>query len=343
MPHLRHLVAVGPANRDHLSALRVGLSVAVPSLLLLGAGHPELIIYAVFGAFTGMYGRDESHQLRLRHQGQAAGMLLTGVTVGAILAAGQASLPVLIGVEAVLAALGSLAADRAALKPAGPFFGIFALGACASVPPVIPWWGALLICAGSAGFAVLVGFIGWVRHRAWVSGAVRSAGPLSGDRFTAAAVHAARYFLAVAAAGLIGLLTGAGHTYWAMAAAAVPLAAADTPSRIYRGIHRVLGTFAGLGITAVILQINPGVAVVGLLVVAFQFPTELFMARHYGLAMMFFTPLILLMTQLANPGDPRTLIIDRGIETFIGAAVGVTVVLAIGDPGPKHPGGALRA
>lgn len=42
------------------------------------------MVYAVFGALTGMHGRAESHQLRLKHQALAA-VLLAGVSVGTFL------------------------------------------------------------------------------------------------------------------------------------------------------------------------------------------------------------------------------------------------------------------
>ena len=63
------------------------------------------------------------------------------------------------------------------------------------------------------------------------------------------------------------------------------------------------------------------------LVIVFQFTTELFMTRHYGLAMVSFTPVILLMTQLAAPADPQVLILERGVETVVGAVVGILVVV----------------
>ena len=60
-----------------------------------------------------------------------------------------------------------------------------------------------------------------------------------------------------------------------------------------------------------------------------QFSTELFMARHYGLAMVSFTPVILLIGQLAAPADPGVLIAERAVETGVGAAVGILVVVLI--------------
>lgn len=336
---VRALHRLDPADNDHLSALRVALGVAIPSLLLLALGRADLIIYAVFGALTGMYGRSEPHQLRLRHQSQAAVVLLGGVAVGVFLSVNHLHSWWLVAVAAVLAGAGSVYSDRVKLKPNGPFFGILALGACASVPMAVPWYVALLIAAGAAAFSMAVGFGGWVRGRAWQTGAARDVVPLRGAAARAAAVHAARYTLAVGLAGSLGVISGSGHPHWAMAAAAVPLAGADLPSRVRRGIHRIVGTFLGLAVTAVVLVQAPWslapmfaahqVAVLALLVIVFQFTTELFMARHYGLAMVSFTPVILLMTQLAAPIDPSVLILERGVETFVGALVGILVVVAV--------------
>jgi hypothetical protein len=348
---VRALHRLEPANNDHLAALRVALSVAVPSLLLMAAGRTDLIIYAVFGALTGMYGRSEPHQLRLRHQSQAAVVLLTGVAVGVFLSVNQLHSWLLVGVEAVLAGVGSVFADRVRLKPNGPFFGILALGACASVPTVVPWQVALLIATASAAFSMLVGFGGWLRRRSWQRGAVRAVPAVTPAGHRELLVHATRYILAVGAAGSLGVLTGTGHPHWAMAAAAVPLAGADLPSSVRRGIHRIVGTFLGLAVTAVVLLpvpwslagLFPGrqAVVLALLVILFQFTTELFMTRHYGLAMVSFTPVILLMTQLASPIDPAVLILERGVETLVGALVGIVVVVAVRRSGTRTPAALL--
>jgi uncharacterized membrane protein YccC len=124
-----------------------------------------------------------------------------------------------------------------------------------------------------------------------------------------------------------------------MAAAAVPLAGADMPSSVYRGIHRIVGTLVGLIVVAIVLfpwewsplRALPGheAAILAVLVIVLQFTTELFMTRHYGLAMVSFTPVILLMTQLAAPADPNLLVKERAVETLVGAAVGIAVVVLI--------------
>ncbi|MBT8160491.1 FUSC family protein [Arthrobacter sp. GN70] len=339
MSHARALYKVPPASNDHLAAVRVALSVAVPALVLLVTGHPELTLYAVFGALTGMYGRNESHQLRLKHQAQATAILLAGVSIGTFLSIANIHFWSLVAVEAVFAGAGSLFADKVQLRPNGPFFGILALGTCSAVPVTIPFFIPLLVFAASAAFSILVGFAGWLRYRTWERGANRDVPAPDRQWRQAAGIHAARYMLAVGAAGSAGVLSGLGHHHWAMAAAAVPLAGADMPSRLHRGIHRIVGTFLGLAIVAVVLFPGPlsplhyfpgqSQVILALVVIVCQFPTELFMSRHYGWAMVFFTPVILLMTQMAAPASPAVLIVERGAETFIGAVVGIAVAVLV--------------
>ncbi|HAP89704.1 MAG TPA: FUSC family protein [Arthrobacter bacterium] len=335
--HAKEVARIGPAQSDHLPALRVGLSVSVPLLVLLALGRPELSIYAVFGGFTAMYGRNDTYRPRLTHQGRAALLLTSGLAVGVLLSVARAQPWMLVIVESLFAVAGSLAADRMGLRPSGPFYAIFALGACASVPTTIPFWLAVGICAASAAFSIVVGVSGWVRNRTWSPAPAPEAMTADSARSRAVRVHAARYLIAVVIAGTLGVLGGAGHANWTMAAAAVPLAATNMKSRILRGIHRVIGTLAGILLTAVILLPEFDRTTLTVLLMVLLFPTELFMMRHYGLAMMFFTPAILLMSQLAYPISRHVLVTDRAIETLVGASIGMAVAILVREPkiGPR--------
>jgi hypothetical protein len=160
--YARVLVTVAPAAADHRPALRVALGLAVPGVALLVAERPDLIIYAVFGAITGMYGRDETRRRRLTHPVQAAVMLLLiGVAAGVALSGVHAAAWVLVVTVVVFAAAGSAVTDYLALKPEGPFFGLFALGAVAVVPVGgVASWMAVSICGTTALFCILLGFAG---------------------------------------------------------------------------------------------------------------------------------------------------------------------------------------
>ncbi|MEU9689966.1 FUSC family protein [Amycolatopsis japonica] len=341
-PSARLPSGLGFAEGDWLHACRVAVGLLVPGLALLFAGRPELIIFAAFGSFTGMYGRAECRGLRLRHQAQGGAILLTGVAFGTLLSACHARPWVLVVTESGFAFAGALVANRLDLVPRGPFFGIFALGAIALVPADPA---GLPICAGTAAFCVLIGLTGPKRPvgKQTVPSPGVTCGPedcARGRRRSCALVHAARYVLAISAAGFCGLLLGVEHANWAMASAAVPLAAVDVRNRlhpgvrsvVHRSVHRVLGTFAGLGVTALLLLPDLGGTLLALSVIVLLFPTELFMSRHYGLALGFFTPLIMVMTELAAPAEPLTLLTDRVLDTLIGVVAGIAAAVFVRGP-----------
>ncbi|MDF0530243.1 FUSC family protein [Tsukamurella sp. 8F] len=320
-----------PDAEDHRHALRVAVGLLLPGAVLLAVGRPELMVYAAFGSFAGMYGRGETGVPRLRHQGRAALFLTVGVAFGVALSELSAPGWVLVVVETAYATVGSVAADHLRLRPAGPFFFIFALGATATVPRalVAPAVG-VAICAASAALAVLVGMVGTRGPRGPRPREPRSLPP-------GARVHAARYALAVGVGGGIGLCLGFDHANWAMAAAAVPLAAIDAgrPSEgevrlvLTRAVHRTVGTLAGLAVTAALLAHGFGPSALAGLTILLVFPTELFMTRHYAVAIGFFTPLVMVMTELVDPTPPLQLLGYRGLDTLIGVAAGVAVAVLV--------------
>ncbi|MFT4262920.1 MAG: FUSC family protein [Nocardioides sp.] len=316
------------ARADLAQALRVAFGLLVPGAILLVVDRPDLIVYAAFGSFAGMYGRNRHLLARLRQQAIGAVVLLCGVGIGVALVQHGASDLTLVAAAAPFAVAVSLLADRLGLRPEGPFYGLFALGATAAVPAgsAEPWQ-ALGLCAATALFAMGLGVAeslvlrhGWIRVP-WEPIRPRSAG----------IVHALRYAVAITGAGLVGSALHLEHVNWVLAGAAVTLAAEDSRMRVRRGVHRVIGTVAGLAVTVLLLLGHPDPTVLAALVIAFLFPTELFMHRNYALALGFFTPMIMLMTDLAAPTDTRTLVVDRGAGTLLGVAVGIVVALAIRD------------
>lgn len=330
---------VAPSERRH--AARVALGLLVPGTALVLTGHPALMLYAVFGSFTGMYGRGETSWPRLRHQFHGAGMLVTGVGIGTLLAHAHATAAVLIATETTFATLGSLVTDRLQLRPGGPFFGIFALGATATVGPALcSWTTAVGICAGTAVFGMLLSL---VADRYLEQTPPTEEPPRAPMAFLspAAVVHALRYAVATGAAGGVGVGIGLDHANWAMASAAVPLAVVSTGSAlplravVDRAVHRVEGTVTGLAVTALLLLPHPGPTALAVVVMVLLFPTELFMSRHYGIALGFFTPLIMIMTDLARPGDPVAMLLARGLDTLIGVSAAIAAAALIGRAGRR--------
>lgn len=334
----------GDHRQDHRHAARVALGLLVPGLALVAAGRPELMLFAVFGSFTGMYGRLEAPLERLRHQLHAAGMLVTGVALGITLAVTSAPVAVLVGSVTAFATIGSLLTDRLALRPGGPFFGIFALGATATVgPDLVSTAGAVAICAATAAFSLALSLAASLLRSGPATLREPRPVPARPASLAGSRAQAMRYALATATAGVGGLMLGLeDHANWAMAGAAVPLAVVttgeplDLRAVVHRARLRLTGTLVGLAVAAVLLVPGPGATLMALAVMVLLFPTELYMSRHYGIALGFFTPLILCMTELADPTDPIAMLVARGADTLIGVVAGVAAAWLV--TGPKQLG-----
>lgn len=126
----------------------------------------DLAIFASFGAFTGIYGRNEPHAKCFGLQIRAIWQQVLATT----LVAGGCSLIV--------------AWWR--LRPAGSLFHIFAFAAIASIPNQPPLWQGMLVAVITVAFSLLVGMSSRVvrsRRTPWVPPApVNTSWPRSSSR-----------------------------------------------------------------------------------------------------------------------------------------------------------------
>jgi uncharacterized membrane protein YccC len=91
-----------------------------------------------------------------------------------------------------------------------------------------------------------------------------------------------------------------------------------------RVFHRILGTFIGMIFCWLILFVNRTPLSICLTIIALQFIIEILVVRHYALAVIFITPMTLLLTEAANPlvYEPSTLIPIRFIDITLGSLLG---------------------
>jgi Fusaric acid resistance protein-like len=320
------LLRVGPHGGAHRVAARAAVSVLAPLLVLWGLDRIELTIFATFGAFVSLYGRNQTGVTRTRMQLTLAVALTSSVVLGVVVGLSPQRAWLAVPVAAGLAAVGSLLADAQGWHPPGPLFLIFSFAACASLSTEPADVAVAAVVAGSAAaFSVLVGAVGpLARHR----GALRDTSPGGTSRRSYSAVarrHVARNAGSVLIAGTIATASGIGHPYWAMVSAVVPLAARETVPQVVRGIQRMLGTAAGLVIAAALFTLDLADLAIIVVVVALQATAELFVGRNYAIGLLAVTPLALLMVHLAAPVPTGTLLVDRGLETVIGVTVGLLV------------------
>ncbi|WP_245644484.1 FUSC family protein [Nocardioides jensenii] len=318
----RSALRVGPHNGAHRVALRAGLSVLVPLLVLWSMGHLDWSIYAAFGAFTSLYGRQRGGRGRAQLQVTLAVALTASVALGVVVGISPHRAWLAVPVAGLVAGIGSWFSDLEDWHPPGPLFMIFAFAAVASIPAQVEDLGAaVLVAGGSALFAVGVGSAGsaWraVRRPSGRASAWHPRHPSAARR------HVARSVIGVLVAGAVATGIGIGHPYWAMVSAVVPLAAKDLFPQLVRGLQRVVGTGLGLLTAGLLLALEPRGLVLILVVVVLQVGAELLVGRNYALALVVITPLALLMVHLAAPTPTRTLLFDRGVETVIGVVIGI--------------------
>ncbi|MBF4463191.1 MULTISPECIES: FUSC family protein [unclassified Rathayibacter] len=342
LPHLDELFAVGPHAGAHRVAVRAGVSIAVPLVVLWALGRTDPALYAAFGAFTSLYGRQHTHRPRLRLQFSAAACLVATVTLGTTVALSPQRDWLVIPVVALVGAGATFLSDALHWHPPGPLFAVFAVTACASVPadlgrvPV-----AFAVAAASAGFALLIGVSGLA-----APGARRLPPTPWRASFGASAARPAtraamvRFAVVVVVAGAIPTATGLGHPSWAMVSAVAAVSGGDAAARLVRAGHRILGTVAGVAIAAVLLSLPLAPLATIAVVVLLQMAAELTVGRNYGITLVFVTPLAILMVELAHRTNALVLLRDRGLETAIGVAVGVVATLTahVAAAAPRLPG-----
>lgn len=140
----------------------------------------------------------------------------------------------------------------------------------------------------------------------------------------------ARVAVGVPLAGLAAAAFGVDRAYWAMAAAVLVLhQGADLVRTVRRGGERLLGTWVGLGLAAVILWTHPHGLVIAAVLAVLNFTVEMLVVRHYALASVFITATALTIAGGGHPIDVGHVLLARGLDTLIGCAVAVAVYLAL--------------
>jgi len=139
----------------------------------------------------------------------------------------------------------------------------------------------------------------------------------------------------VAGSLAVGHLLGSQNPYWIPVSCAAVMQGLSVSHVWRRVIHRILGTFVGLGVCWTILTINSSPWALGVTILVLQFIIEVLVVRHYGSAVVFITPLTILLSEAAHPliHDPNQLISQRFWDISLGSLIG-----AVGGWVLFHPG-----
>ena len=326
---LRELLALRPAPGAWWTAGRAAIATLIVFAALAGLDLFSYAMYASFGLFAAVYSGTRHQPVRWRSQTLHAALLVIAVTLGVCAAISDARTVIAIPLAAACAAAAAHLSDRQHWAPPGPMFIVFAVTSCASIPRTWPEAGlAVLITGASATVAVAVGLLEQSIPRSPIHPDGRETpGPPPIQRTVhRMRVHAARCAAAVILAGVIAVTLDLDRPYWAMVAAVAPLAGNDSTDQIRRAVFRVLGTLIGVGVAAGLLALHPNTGAAILIATVLQLLINAVVRRNYGLALIFITPLALLLGELGSDAATSDLIASRLLETLIGASIAVVLV-----------------
>jgi len=321
-PSIGEALRIGPHARAHTVAARVFISALVPAAVLLSLGRTDLLPFALLTSLMAVYGRRASRAQRLALQGQVMALQITLLVVGATLAVVTPGPWTVIVGTAIVAGITTVISDARRWNPPGALFFTFGFAVIVSAPAVVSLMDVALTAAAAAIFTLLITLM-FSRTVPAIE-----APPAPQKRRVVIGVHALVCLVGAAAAGSIAVALGISHPYWAMVAAIVPVVGLTTSGQTLKAFQRVAGTLVGLLVAFALFAWNLPAPAVLIVIVLLMALTELFIARNYALALLFLTPITIGLPFLAGTPELGELLAARGLETVIGASVGLVLILA---------------
>jgi len=128
--------------------------------------------------------------------------------------------------------------------------------------------------------------------------------------------------LALALAQILGME----KAYWAPVSCLAVIQGLSLRAVWERQLHRLVGTALGVLLAGTILMLPLTPWTVGLVMMALSFTIETVVVRHYAFAVVFITPLTILLAEaasLGHSGTPIALMEARFLDTLLGCTVGL--------------------
>ncbi|MGO2745636.1 FUSC family protein [Microbacterium sp.] len=304
--------------------LQAAIGMAVPIAVMTLLGHPTLGYIAGSGAFTVLFLGAAPVVERARVLPFVSAGLILCAALGA--SAGASRWLVSIGIV-VIALVAALLCFGFRLGPPGPIFFVLVFGLSAQIVAHAEISLLTYIAAIAAGclFSYLVALSPLLISHVRSHPARPLRELLPGPSYDNASRLLLLRVAIVAVLGvLIGLFVDPGRSYWIVGAGiAVIGLVTERRAAFQRGLHRMLGTILGVGVYALLALLHPSGLWIALLLGVMQFTVELVVVRHYALALMIITPLVLLLTGAATGKiGSMDVALERIIDTIVGAALG---------------------
>lgn len=318
-----------------IAGVQAALAVALAAALLHASPWSHLAGYGGLGALAALFGRFAPLAYRRRIVLLAGALLVMPVALLSLLAWAGPPLPAMLLALAAMAGVLASLAHRTQMGAPGAVIFIFAASAALGPPPDL---GVLAQRTLATALGVAAAWLACLLTDHWRDLAVAPPVPLA----AAGAAHcgpalgpgyapwqAARVALCAALAALLAHAVGWSHPAWAAIGAVAVLQGTHLPCMVHRAWQRTLGTLLGAGMAWAILSASPSFWTLLAAVALLQILTEVVIGFNYALGQIFITPMALLMTTLANPGEATDMATARILDTALGAAVGTLMALAL--------------
>ena len=328
----RSLFELRPSPVRWPIALQAAVAIGIPTVGFALAGRSDLGLLASTGAFLALYLTGRSRRDRAAKLPFIALGLVASATVGVL--ASDSLLASLVAVFAIAAVSSTLCLGYSVGPPGAVFF-VLVGGVATHLAGPTAIGGAGVdggLIVGLLALGCVISYVvvlspllrPAVRRRDAALHEVRV--PMRFVMDDISRIILLRLVLASAIAVAVSAPLGLSRAYWVILTVVVILQNGHTVRlSALRGVHRVLGTFVGLALFALIALLAPEGLWLAVVLMALQFVVELVVIRNYGLALVFITPLALLIS--AQGGHVGEIIADRVVDTVIGTAIAMLVLL----------------
>ena len=318
---LRQLTRIHSSNRPWEMPLAAALASGVPLLVGAAFGRMDFGLVSSLGGLVFLSLPDSRMQHRMVLMMAIAFAMIACYALGALT---HFFPPAMIVALTLISLVASLAARYYRLAPPGILFLVMAASIAAYTPATlldIPLRVGLV--ALGALFACVVAFA-YSLHR------VRRAPP-------AAAVPTPRmdFEYVVVDSVIIGACVGLSlviaealhlqRPYWVPVSCLAIIQGASLRMVWNRHAHRLLGTLAGLGLAWALLVLPLNTWGVVAVMIALSVVIEVLVVRHYGLAVVFITPLTIFLAEATHLGQQSPLLTmqARALDIAVGSLVGL--------------------
>ncbi len=337
----RELATINPSDRPWQMPFAAAASSGLSVVVGVASGHMIEGVIASLGALTFLYLPATALHHRMGMLLACSFGMVTCYSLGMFGAFAPAARVPLIGIATMLA---TMVARYYRLGPPGGLFFVMAAAIGAYSPqslPDIPMRVGLIALGAMGACAVALVYSAYILSR-------RPAAPMPPSpvaEFERVWLDSVVIGVFVAMSLGIAQILGLEKPYWVPVSCLAIIQGMSIRAAWNRQVHRILGTAIGLAFAAALLSVvdTPWAVAAGIIVLTFLIETAV--VRHYGFAVIFITPLALLLAEAPTLGhaDIGGLITARFLDTVVGSIMGFLGAMCLHNPNARlRMGGWLR-